>query len=210
MESKELSLLEEKLPLAYKKLAGSLAEIGTYMELPKGYEVLREGQFVKVVPILLSGLVKVVTRGEMKDLLLYYIKPGESCMMSFVHALHQRPSTIYATVEEPSEAILIPATELEKLIAESPEFNKLFHDLSNLRYQDLLDTINQVFFLSIEERIIKYLTQHSTLTEGESLKLTHQRIANDLGTAREVVSRTLKKLETDQQISISREGISLL
>ena len=210
MEKIEIEELRSKLPSAYQNLAEPLAAVGSLVELPTGHEVLREGQYVKFVPILLDGLVKVVTRGEMKDLLLYYIKPGESCMMSFIHALSQKPSDIYAIAEQPTKALIIPAQELEKLIKDSADFNKLFHELSNQRYMDLLTTINEVFFLNFEERLLKYLQNKSKLLTSKEINITHQEIANDLGTAREVVSRTLKKLEVQNKLLIIREGIQLM
>ena len=207
MEKTETEEIRSKLPASYKSLAEPLAKIGTIVELPAGHEILKEGQYVKFVPILLSGLVKVVTRGEMKDLLLYYIKPGESCIMSFIHALSQKPCNIYAISEEPTKALIIPSQELEGLIKDSANFNKLFHELSNQRYSDLLDTINEVFFLNLEERLTKYLKNKATLGDTSEIKITHQEIANDLGTAREVISRTLKKLEAQGSIQLVREGI---
>lgn len=210
MNEPKIDRLKEKLPSDYKNLAEPLVAIGQFVELPAGYEVLREGQYVKVVPILLNGLVKVVTKGEVKDLLLYYIQPGESCMMSFIHSLNQKPCSVYATVEEPSEALLIPADKLEELIGSSSQFNKLFHELSNKRYQDLLSTINEVFFLNIEDRILNLLKRKIKLSDGTDVRITHKQIANDLGTAREVVSRTLKKLESNRKIKVTRERISLM
>ncbi|WP_420385934.1 Crp/Fnr family transcriptional regulator [Roseivirga sp.] len=210
MEPIDIEEIKSKLPLPYKGLAESLVKIGKVVDLPAGHEILREGQYVKFVPILLSGLVKVVTRGEMKDLLLYYIKPGESCVMSFIHALSQQPCNIYAIAEEPTKALIIPSQELDGLIRDSADFNKLFHELSNQRYTDLLDTINEVFFLNLEERMLKYLRNKTALTDVKDLNATHQEIARDLGTAREVVSRTLKKLENQGKIELVREGIRLL
>ena len=210
MEIIDIEEIKSKLPEGFKSLAEPLSKIGKVVELPPNHEILKEGQYVKFVPILLSGLVKVVTRGEMKDLLLYYIKPGESCIMSFIHALSQKPCNIYAISEEPTKALIIPSQELEGLIKESAEFNKLFHELSNQRYTDLLDTINEVFFLNLEERLIRYLKTKSALNGHQAVTITHQEIANDLGTAREVVSRTLKKLENQGIISLKKEGILLM
>lgn len=210
MEAIDIEAIKSKLPEGFKALAEPLAKIGKVVDLPPDYEILKEGQYVKFVPILLSGLVKVVTRGEMKDLLLYYIKPGESCIMSFIHALSQKPCNIYAISEEPTKALIIPSQELEGLIRESADFNKLFHELSNQRYTDLLDTINEVFFMNLEERLIKYLNNKTTISGKRELNITHQEIANDLGTAREVVSRTLKKLEAQDIVELDREGIKLM
>ncbi|WP_421986560.1 Crp/Fnr family transcriptional regulator [Roseivirga sp.] len=202
--------MQNQLPKNLTLLAEELAKVGQLVDLPIGFEVLKEEQYVKSVPILLSGLVKVVTRGEYKDLLLYYIKPGESCMMSFIHALHQNPSTVYAIVEEPTSALLIPSTALESLISTSPEFNQLFHQLANQRYTDLLSTINAVFFDNLDTRLLNYLKEKARLSDSNTVHVTHQQIANDLGTAREVISRVLKKLDNEGFILNRKEKISLM
>lgn len=210
MESEHLNLLKQQLAPDYHELAGQLAALGTFMDIPKHQEILKPGAYVKHVPIVLSGLVKVMTKGEMKDLLLYYIQPGESCMISFIHALDQKPSTISAISEAPTTALLIPAQAIDQLIHESPQFNKLFHELSNKRYNDLLQTINEVFFNKIEDRLMHYFKNKQHITGSPIIQLTHQEMANDLGTAREVVSRTLKKLEQDKKIICSPEKIQLM
>mgnify|MGYP005848989819 CR=1 FL=1 len=210
MDNEHLKLLQQRLSPGYQNLAEQLADLGAFVDIPKDQEILRPGAYVKHVPIVLSGLVKVMTKGEMKDLLLYYIQPGESCMISFIHALDQKPSTISAIAEAPTTALLIPAQEIEPLIHDSPQFNKLFHELSNKRYTDLLTTIHEVFFNKLEDRLIKYLKNKKEMTGDSGIKLTHQEIANDLGTAREVISRTLKKLEQDERVICTSEKIQLV
>ena len=159
--------------------------------------------------MLLSGLAKVLSRGEERDLLLYYIEPGESCIMSFVQGLNQEPSKVYAITEADSEVLLLPASMLEQMIRESPEFNRMFHQLSNQRYLDLLLTINHVFFDNLEARLLDYLRKLSDLKQSKTLSIKQQDIANDLGTAREVVSRVLKKLAIQGQLKLEKNEIIL-
>src|SRR5512133_1842654 len=108
---------------------------------PKGTEILREEQIIKVLPIVMKGLVKVFSRYEEKELLLYYIEPSQSCVMTFYAALKNTPSKIYATTEEDSEVLLIPVQYLNGWLRDYPGFNKMFYDQYNMRYSDLLDTI---------------------------------------------------------------------
>ena len=202
--------LKEQLPENLHSLLPLFMTYGSLMTIPANQEILKEGQYVKVIPVLLSGLAKVLSRGEERDLLLYYIEPGESCIMSFVQGLNQEPSKVYAITEAESEVLLLPATMLDQMIRESPEFNRMFHQLSNQRYLDLLLTINQVFFDNLEERLLDYLHKLSELKESRTLSIKQQQIANDLGTAREVVSRVLKKLAGRGLIRLENHDIILL
>ena len=201
--------LKTLLPPRLHNLLPVLLSHGQLATIEANQEILREGQYVKAVPILLTGLVKVLSRGDARDLLLYYIAPGESCIMSFMHGLHQRPSSVYAITEEKSEVLLIPTIVLEDLVRDSPELNRLFHDLGNQRYLDLLSTINQVFFEDLEQRLLDHLTRLSELKSTKTLTIRHQQIAEDLGTAREVVSRTLKKLEARKLLHLEKSQVIL-
>lgn len=203
------SKLKDQLPVQLHSLLPLFLEHGSLVELPSGQEILREGQYVKFVPVLLSGLAKVLSRGENRDLLLYYIEPGESCIMSFIHGLQQKPSSVYAVTEEACEVLLLPASTLDQMIRNYPDFNRMFHDLSNQRYMDLLLTINQVFFENMEQRLLDYLEKLSQVKSSKTLDIKHQQIANDLGTAREVVSRMLKKLEVQERLSLEKNRIIL-
>lgn len=201
--------LKEKLPAKLHTLVPLFMNYGSLVEIPANQEILKEGQYVKVIPVLLSGLAKVLSRSEERDLLLYYIEPGESCIISFVLGLNQQPSDVYAITETQSEVLLLPAAMLNEMIRESPDFNRMFHELSNQRYQDLLLTINQVFFNNLEDRLTDYLSKLSDLKQSKTLQLKHQQIADDLGTAREVISRTLKKLAERKLIKLEKQLIIL-
>lgn len=201
--------LKEQLPENLHSLLPLFMTYGSLMTIPANQEILKEGQYVKVIPVLLTGLAKVLSRGEVRDLLLYYIEPGESCIMSFVQGLNQEPSKVFAITEAESEVLLLPATMLDQMIRESPEFNRMFHQLSNQRYLDLLLTVNQVFFDNLEERLLEYLQKLSDLKQTRKLSIRHQDIANDLGTAREVVSRVLKKLANQGKVQLDKYDIIL-
>ncbi len=175
-----------------------------------GTEILREGQFVKVIPIVISGLLKVFSRHEDKELLLYYIRPNESCIMSFSSSLHNDPSKVFAMTEEDSEILLISVEKLRKWRNEFPEINNIFFQQYNLRYAELLETIRHVIFDKLDKRLLLYLEERVRLTNNNPLKISHRQIAAELGTSREVVSRIIKKLESEGLIQQSNAGIKLL
>lgn len=179
-------------------------------EVPQGTEILREGQYVKVIPIVLEGLIKVFSRHEEKELLLYYIKPQESCIMSFSAGMKNEPSKIFAVAEEDTSALLLPTDKVALWVREYPEVNQLFFQQYNLRYSDLLTTIHQLLFERMDKRLLDYLVNKSLLTGRNPIKISHRQIAAELGTAREVISRIMKKLENDGKIRQEANTIEIL
>ncbi len=206
----DLSILQSRLPYLGESLLQTLAEHGELAEIGPGVQLLREGQYVKVVPIVLDGLVKVYTQAEDKELLLYFIRPRESCIMSFSAVLHNDPSKIYAVTEEKSLVLLIPAERVGGWLREYPRLNDLFYQQYDQRYAELIDTIQQLLFNRLDHRILEYLQELSALKGTRILDIRHRQLAQDLGTAREVVTRTLKKLEKEGRIRQVQGGIELL
>ena len=204
------SLLSEALPYLHPQLIAEISEISVLQDIPKDKTILREGQYVKVIPLVFSGLIKVFTRHEDKDLLLYYIRPAESCIMSFSASLKNEPSRVYAVTEEDTTALLLPVDHVSKWITQFPDFNSLFFQQFNLRYSELLDTIHHVLFKKMDIRLYEYLKDKIILTKKNPLKISHRQIANELGTAREVISRVMKKLENEGKIKQHFNSIELL
>ncbi len=177
---------------------------------PKNTVLIREGQYLKHLPVIIDGVVKVYSQFDGKELLLYYIKPKQSCIVSFTAAIYNKPSKIYAVTDAESKIALLPTKKVEEWTYRFPRFNQLFFDLYHQRYLDLLDTINQLVFTTLDQRIMKYLDEKSKLTNTDIISVPHRLIASDLGTAREVVSRVIKKLEKDQKVVQTSEGIKIL
>lgn len=189
--------MSEKIPTALAHLDPELAQQiishSTTLDISKNTEILRDGQYVKVIPIVLEGLIKVFTRHEDKELLLYYIQPNESCIMSFAAGLKNQPSRVFAITEEDTQALLLPIDKVTQWIKQFPDINTLFFQQYNIRYSELLDTINHVLFHKMDTRLFNYLKEKSRLTGKNPIKISHRQIANELGTAREVISRVMKK-----------------
>lgn len=181
-------------------LVDKILQESSIKEFPKGTEILREQQYVKVLPIVIDGLVKVYSRFDEKELLLYYIEPAQSCVMTFYAALKNTPSKVFAITEEDSKVILIPVQLLPNLLKEYPDFNELFYNQFNLRYSELLDTIGHLLLDRMDKRLYDHLKKKLELTNSNSIIMSHNQIANELGTAREVITRVFKKLETDGKV----------
>lgn len=178
--------------------------------IPKETVILRDGQYIKVIPIVIKGLIKVFTTFENKDLLLYYIRPGESCSMSLAASLQNEPSKIFAVTEEDTDILLLPAEKLHGWMKQFPEVNNFFYRQYNLRYTELLETINHLLFNRMDKRLFDYLVEKKRLSQTNPIKISHRQIAGELGTAREVVSRVMKKLENEGKIKQLSNSIEIL
>ena len=187
------------------ELVDKIVDQSSLKKIPKGTEILREAQYVKVLPIVMSGLVKVYSRFDDKELLIYYIEPAQSCVMTFYAALKNTPSKVFATTEQDSEILLIPVQLLPQWLKEYPDFNELFYNQFNLRYSELLDTIGHLLLNRMDTRLLDHLKRKSELMENQSIRMSHSQIANELGTAREVITRVLKKLENEGKV-IQKSG----
>ena len=205
----DLSEIKPYLPAFNNELLQEIANNGTIQDVPAGMEILKEGQYVKMIPIVLEGLVKVFTRTEEKELLLYYIGSTQSCIMSFSAGLTNSPSRIFAITEEPSMLLLLPTDKLNKWVKQFPAINDLFYHQYNLRYTEMLDTINSLLFGRMDQRLYNYLLEKSKQKGEKILDLRHKQIATELGTAREVVTRVLKKLEQEGKIKQTTAGIEI-
>jgi len=179
-------------------------------KVPKGQELFKEKQYIKVLPIVLNGSIKVVARFEKRELLLYYIQANQSCVMSFSACLKNEPSKIFAITEEDSEIIFMPISKIRFWLKEYPSFGSLFYEQYDLRFNELLDTIQHVLIDKMDKRLLDYLIQKSTVTGQSKLKISHIQIANELGTVREVISRVMKKLEVEGKVVQEKTGIRIL
>jgi CRP/FNR family transcriptional regulator len=202
--------LKTLLPYLELPFVEKILEEATLMEIPQGQEIIKQDGFIPGVPIVLEGLIKVATHNEDRSLLLYYIKPGQSCVMSFSSCLKGIPSQIFATTQEQTTILLVPIEKVSLWLKEYPSFNTLFYSQFDERYTELLGNIQQLLFHKIDHRLYTYLKTKQTLVKKTALKITHQEIANEMATAREVISRTLKKLESEGKIEQTASGILVL
>lgn len=199
--------MHNKLPGLKRETAEELLQFGQIKEIPSGTEILREEQYVKVLPIVLEGLVKVFTRFGDREMLLYYIQPQQSCVMSLSAVLKNEPSRVFAATEEDSRLLLIPYDKVESSLRSFPDFNAMFYMQYDLRYSEMLDTIQHIMLNKMDRRLHDYLLQKTSLTGNKPVKLSHSQIANELGTVREVISRVIKKLETEGKLTQTDGGI---
>lgn len=172
-------------------------------------EVIREGQKNKFVPFLIKGLIRVFSLNDGRELIYYYIRPNDSCLMTFSSIFTDYTSRIYAVAEEDSEVILIPVSVVHEWLIKFPQINRLFYGEYEKRFADVMDMVNDAVFHKLDKRVLNYIKQQISATGNNPIKLTHREIANHLGTSREVVSRVLKKVENEGEIFQTKEGIKL-
>ena len=200
-------LLQQKFAIFNNELIDQIYLKSKVIEVEKSTEILRAGQYVSVVPIVLSGLVKVYTFSDDKEFLLYYIKEYESCIMSFTAGINHEMSKINAVTEEKSTLLLLASSDVIKWSRLFPEFTRFYLKFYQNRYQDMVDTLRHVVFDHLDQRILDYLKNRMEIEGDHSIKITHKEISTDLATSREVVTRILKKLENDKKIIIKNGKI---
>ncbi|WP_273565815.1 Crp/Fnr family transcriptional regulator [Maribacter halichondriae] len=202
--------ISKSLSYLNPELISRIEEESILKEIPKNTQILREGQFIKVIPIVLKGLIKVYTRYDDRELLLYYIRPDESCIMSFSASIKNEPSQVFAETEEDTTALLLPVDKVSTWIEQFPDINTLFFQQYKQRYSELLDTIHDVLFNKMDQRLYDHLKTKISVRNENPLKISHQQLANELGTVREVISRVMKKLEIEGLVKQHANGIEIL
>ena len=206
---KNIEDIKRALSFLSPALMADILQQSAIRDIPADTVILREGQYVKVIPIVISGLIKVFSSYDEKELLLYYIRPNESCIMSFAASLRNEPSRVIAVTEEDSSVLLLPVDKVSGWLNQHPSFNNLFYQQYNLRYSELLDTISHILFKKLDRRLFDYLNEKVRLTKQNPVKISHRQIASELGTAREVVSRVMKKLEQEGKVKQHTNGIEI-
>ena len=181
------------------------------LRMKAGEVILDIGQTVRAIPIIIEGTVKVTRMDEEgRELLLYYINPNESCAMTFTCCMEQFPSEIRAIAEEDVLLLAVPVSVMDEWLIKFPTWKSFVMRTIRGRFNELLKTIDQIAFQRLDERLTVYLKEKSRHTGSRLINLSHQQIADDLGTSRVVISRLLKKLENDNMVLLFRNQIKIM
>ncbi len=192
-------------------LKDEVSAYGQLKKFPAGSVILQEDSYIKAIPLVLNGSLKVMrTDQDGHEILLYYITPGESCIMSFLGGIHNETSKIKAVVEEDAEILFIPVEKASEWVKKFPEWSDFIFKLYHKRFEELLAAVNAIAFQKLDERLLQLLKQKSDLYQSREIKITHQQLADELGTAREAVSRVMKQMENEGLVSMSRNKVTLL
>ncbi len=196
---------------ASPKIRERLLTIGFAKEFAENEIILNENAYIKAIPIVTKGSIRVMrTDEDGRELLLYYIRSGETCIMSFLGGIHQDTSKVKAIAEEDTEILFIPIDKVSLLIKEFPEWLDYIFRLYHKRFEELLEVVNNVAFKKMDERLLDFIHKKSEVANSKTLNITHEQLANELGTARVVISRLLKVLEEDGFVELGRNKIIVL
>ncbi len=188
-----------------------LSDYGIAKQFKQDDIILSEDSYIKAIPIVLNGSLRVMrTDEDGREILLYYIKAGESCIMSFLGGIHHETSKVKAVAEEDVEVLLLPVDKVGVLLKDFPEWLDYIFRLYHKRFEELLEVVNAVAFKKVDERLLDFLNKKSDITKSKILSITHEQLANELGTARVVVSRLLKQLEINGTLKLGRNKITIL
>ena len=172
-----------------------LVQNARLVRLPAGQAVCHEGDRCNALPLVLDGSARVFKSGVTgREITLYRLAQGESCVLTASCILSGTPFPASAACENDVEAVVIPATDVVDWLRDSPVWREFIFGLVAHRLHRIINVIDDVVFLRMDQRLADYLLQQAGADDGWIL-LTHQQIADDLGTSREVVSRLLKDLE---------------
>ena len=176
-----------------------------------GQLLIKMGQPIKVVPLVLEGVLKVSRENEEgQELLLYYAKTGEGCAMTFSCGMMAQPSQVKGTAEEDLTILCVPVNVMEEWMQKYPSWKKYVMGTIVSEFIDVIRTIDDVTFKKMDDRLVSFLKEKSSLSGSSLVNLSHQQIADEMGTHRVVISRLLKKLENEKRLLLFRNQIKLL
>ena len=192
------------------ELVEKLQQYSIRKEYEAGSVILNENAHIRSIPIVTKGTLKVIrTEEDGREILLYYIKAGESCIMSFLGGLHNETSKVKAEVEDDAEILFLPVDKVSLFIKEYPQWLDYIFRLYHKRFEELLEIVIAIAFKKVDERMLDLLHKKVELTGNKTLNITHEQLANELGTARVVVSRLLKQLEEIGVVKLGRNKITI-
>lgn len=192
-------------------LMQEIVEYGSLKNVNAGEKIIEIGDYVKMMPLLLKGAIKILREDKNGDeLLLYFLERGDTCAMTLTCCLGQTKSEIRAIAERDTSIIMIPIEKMEEWTSKYKSWRNFVFESYHSRLSEMLDTIDTIAFMNMDERLMRYLKDKSKINQNELLQITHQQIAYDLHTSRVVISRLLKKLELDKKIVLNRNSIKVL
>jgi len=206
-----MTIAEQFQSIFEPELLKEFEDKAKHISVKEGETILDIGQMVRIIPIVLSGTLKISRIDDNgHELLLYYVSPKESCAITFTCCMQQFPSEVKAVAEDDLEFLAIPITAMDEWMMKYPTWKSFVMKTIRTRFHELLKSIDQIAFQKLDERLVHYLKEKSKATGSALINLSHEQIANDMASSREVISRLLKKLENDKKLLLYRHQIKLL
>jgi CRP/FNR family transcriptional regulator len=206
-------LIEPNFPVLARDqhLVEEMALHCTIRDFKKGEIIIDYGQYIKFVPLVVDGLLKILREGEDgQEVLLYFLTAGNSCAASFSCCMIRKRSEIKAICEEDCQLMVIPLEAADRWMSEISTWRNFVLEMYDSRLFSIIDTVDRLAFSKLDEKLWHYLTEKAFLTKTHSIQNSHSEIARDLNASREAISRLLKKLENQGKIKLERYNIELL
>jgi CRP/FNR family transcriptional regulator len=194
-----------------EQLLDEIAQVAKFYEFKEGDILIDFGDYIKNMPLLLKGAIKILREDfDEGELLLYFIEKGDTCAMTMACCLGDTKSEIRAVAETDVQLIMLPVNKMEEWLGKFKSWRNFVFNSYNNRLKEMLTAIDNLAFMHMDERLLNYLSEKAKINKTKEIQSTHQEIAYDLHTSRVVISRLLKALEKEGKIILHRASIELL
>lgn len=205
-----LALVQKHYPqLAEKELQQEIANVGKLMHFKAGEVIMDYGNYIKLVPLVVEGAVRVTREDpeEGRELLLYFLQPGEACSMSFTCCMVNKKSEIRTEAEDDTSLIAIPIRYMDDWMTRYQSWKNFVMTTYDRKILDLVRVVDSISFKNLDKRMMEYLKKRVAATGNRVISASHQDIATDLNVTREAVSRLLKNLEKEGIVKLGRNQL---
>lgn len=198
-------------PQLESELLAAIEKEAVHKTFHAGEVIMRTGQYIKATVLVLKGRIKIYRENdEGGEFLIYYIGPGEACAISMICTIQSKTSEITAIAEEDTDVLMIPVQFMDQWMSTYKSWYQFVIQTYRKRFDELLIVIDHIAFRGMDERLEFYLKRYAGNTGKATIELSHQQIADDLNSSREVISRLLKKMEQRKMLRLHRNMIELL
>jgi CRP/FNR family transcriptional regulator, anaerobic regulatory protein len=206
------SVIQEKYGFLFEpELIEEITQFSVYKEIEAGEVIIDYQDFIKSMPLILEGAIKVMRQNKSGDeILLYFVESGDTCAMTLNCCVGRIKSTIKAVAETHAQMILVPVEKMEEWMSRFSTWRSFVLSSYHARLMEAIETIESIAFLNMDERLMKYLQDKTKINHSSQLSITHEEIAADLNTSRVVISRLLKQLENTHRVALSRNMIEVI
>jgi CRP/FNR family transcriptional regulator, anaerobic regulatory protein len=207
-----LDLLKANYSVIFEeKLIEEIAQVASLRDFQEGDILIDFGDYIKKMPLLLNGAIKILREDfDEGELLLYFIEKGDTCAMTMACCLGETKSEIRAVAETKGQLVMIPVNKMEDWLGKYKSWRNFVFNSYNNRLKEMLSAIDSLAFMNMDERLLNYLFDKAKINKTKQIQNTHQEIAYDLHTSRVVISRLLKALENQGKIRLHRASIELI
>jgi CRP/FNR family transcriptional regulator, anaerobic regulatory protein len=207
-----LQLVRKHFPdINESKLQEEIATVGQLMHFKAGDRIMDYGAYIRLVPLVIKGSIKVVREDAEQDneLFLYFLNAGDTCSMSFSCCMMNKVSDIRTTAEDDTTIIGIPIRYVDQWMMQYKSWKSFVMTSYDSRLRELVQTIDNIVFHKLDDRLLDYLRKKAEANSSNVIHNTHQEIASDLNASREAISRLLKQFEKLKKIKLGRNKIEL-